>query len=396
VTYKLFYDDPYIAEAVCEMNEVIEKDDKILVVLNKSPFYPEGGGQLSDTGYMDGIKVSYVFEENDIIYHEVESRPEGKDVECRVDIARRKDHMMQHSGEHLLATAFFNLYKVNHSGFHMGGEYSTIDMNLKEINEEMVKRVEEEVNEYIYRNEPISTYFLSKEEAEKLPTRKEIKVEGNVRIVQIEGIDYSACCGTHVTRTGEIGLIKIVKTEKYKGMTRVYFKCGKRALKDYMNKHNIVNGLSRMFSVDENSVRDKIEAQADQLKDLNQKIKDLKKTLAAFDAEHLIMNAEEDILVKLYEDKSFDDIQFIAEQVEGVPHIFILGSLVDNRLMVFHDGSFNMSCGKLFKANLSAYNGKGGGSDKKAQAGFQSTEDMNNFIEKMKDEVESALGQQGN
>jgi alanyl-tRNA synthetase len=386
MSYKLFYDDPYIVEAESEVKEIIEKDDKILVVLDKTPFYPEGGGQLSDKGFIDGIRVNYVYEEDNLIYHEMNDKPKNKNVKCSVDIKLRIDHMVQHSGEHLLASAFFKLYAVNHSGFHMGEEYSTIDMNLKEINDEMIKSVEREVNEYIYINEPISTYFLSKEDAEKLPTRKGIKVEGNVRIVQIGEIDYSACCGTHVNRTGEVGLIKIIKTEKYKGMTRVYFKCGKRALEDYLNKHDIVNYLGRLFSVDENSIKDKVDSQNEHIKDLNKKISDLKKTLAAFDAESLIMNSEEDIIVKVYEDKTFDDLQFIADQVEGVPQIFMLGSLIDNRLMIFHDGSFKQSCGKAFKANLENFNGKGGGSDKKAQAGFTSASDMMNFIEKLKAE----------
>jgi alanyl-tRNA synthetase len=386
MSYKLFYDDPYIFEVDSEIKEIIQKDDKILVVLDKTPFYPEGGGQISDTGYIDGIRVSYVYEYNDVIYHEIAAKPENVKVKCLVDSEIRKDHMMQHSGEHLLASAFFKLFNVNHSGFHMGEEYSTIDMNLKDIDEEMLKAVEMEVNEYIYRNEPISTYFLSKEEAEKLPTRKGIKVEGNVRIVQIGEIDYSACCGTHVTRTGDIGIIKIVKTEKYKGMTRVYFKCGKRALYDYMKKQNIVSKLGRTFSVDENSIVDKVEAQNETIKELTKTLNELKKSLSAFDAEDLIMNAEEDMVIKLYQDKTFEDIQFIADQVEGIPHIFMLGSLLDNKLMVFHDGTFKQSCGKAFKTNLSSYNGKGGGSDKKAQAGFNSALDMMNFIEKLKSE----------
>lgn len=386
MTEKLFYINPYIIEAECEIQEIFEKDNKILVVLDRTPFYPEGGGQLSDSGYIDDIRVNYVYEEEDIIYHVVEARPIYKKVKCSVNDNVRRDHTIQHSGEHLLASAFFKLYGVNHSGFHMGEEYSTVDMNLKDIDEEMISRVEEVVNDYIHKNEAITTYFLSKEEAEKLPTRKGIKVEGTIRIVQIGEIDYCACCGTHVIRTGEIGILKIIKTEKYKGMTRVFFKCGKRALKDYMNKQNIVNRLGRSFSVEENCIIDKVEAQNETIKELTKKLNELKKSLSAFDAEALIMNAEEDIIIKLYKDKTFEDIQFIADQVEGIPHIFILGSLIDNRLMVFHDGSFKISCGKAFKANLSSFNGKGGGNDKKAQAGFQSIGDMNNFIDKLKQE----------
>lgn len=383
MTYKLFYDSAYIGESISRVNEIIEKDGKVLIVLDKTPFYPEGGGQPSDIGTMDGIKVTYVYEAEDIIYHIVERKPSNTDVHCKVDLERRIDYMVQHSGEHLLAAAFYKLYNgVNH-GFHMGEDYSTADINIKDVSEEMISEVEEEVNNYVYRNVPVSSYTISKQEAEKLPMRKEIKIENNVRIVQIGSLDYSACCGVHVTRSGEIGIVKIIRAEKYKGMTRIYFKCGKRALQDYINKHYIVTSLVRFFSAEENSIMDQVESQALQMKELSRKVSEYKKVIASYDAEELIKCAEGDTIVKIYKDKNFEDLQYVADQLNGIPQIFILASLIDNRLIMMHDGSINISCGKLFKSYVAVYSGKGGGNDNKAQAGFNKSEDMLSFIERL-------------
>ena len=212
MTKKLFYDDPYICEAECEVEDIIKKDDKFEVVLKSTPFYPEGGGQPSDTGFMDNIRVEYVHEENDVIYHVMSEKPSKSLVKCKVDFERRVYHIQQHSGEHLMSAAFFKLYKVSNAGFHLGTDYVTIDIEMQDITAEMIRKIEVEANSYIFRNEPVKTYFLSKEEALKLPLRKEIKAEGIIRMVQMgESIDYSACCGTQVNRTGEVGIIKIIK-----------------------------------------------------------------------------------------------------------------------------------------------------------------------------------------
>jgi alanyl-tRNA synthetase len=383
MTYKLFYDNAYIGESISQVNEIIEKDNKVFVVLNKTPFYPEGGGQPSDIGTIDGIKVTHVYEDEDIIYHVVDRKPENREVHCKVNLNRRIDYMVQHSGEHLLSAAFYKLYNGINCGFHMGEDYSTADINIKDVSEEMVSIIEEEVNNYIYLNAPVSTYTVSKQEAQKLPMRKEVKIEDNVRIVQIGGLDYSACCGVHVVRSGEIGILKIIKVEKYKGMTRVYFKCGKRALKDYMNKHNIVTSLVKFYSIEESGILSQVETQAIQIKHLNRRISEYRKVIAAYDAEELIRYAEGDIVVKIYKDKNFEDLQYIADQLNGIPQIFILASLLDNRMLMMQDGSMNISCGKLFKSFVAAYNGKGGGNDNKAQAGFDKNEDMLSFIERL-------------
>jgi alanyl-tRNA synthetase len=380
LTQKIYCENSYITECESNIIDIIEKDGKHHVVLDRTPFYPEGGGQPSDTGTIDGIDVFHVYEEEDLIYHVTERKPENKTVKCIVNFDRRFDHMQQHSGEHLLSGAFFRLYKGVNCGFHLGDDYVTIDINLKEVTEEMLRQIEEETNKYIFSNVEVYTYIVDKDKVSKLPMRKEVKVEENIRIVQMGDADYSACCGTHVARTGEIGLLKIVKAEKYKGMTRIYFKCGKRALEDYTNKHNIISTLGKFLSAEENSIFEKVQAQASLVKELNRKISETKKLLAEIEVDKLIKEAKSSLIIKNYEDKALEDVQYISAALENENFIVILSSIPDKRVIMSQNGNFDISFGKLFKEKLPAFNGKGGGNDKKAQAAFGTEGDLSNFV----------------
>lgn len=381
MTEKLYYDDPYICEAEGNINEITQKDNKYIVVLDKTPFYPEGGGQPNDLGTIDNIKVEYVYEEEDTIYHVLSEKPLNIHVKCKVDFERRRDHIQQHSGEHLLSAAFFKLYKGVNAGFHMGEEYVTIDIDMRDLTEEMIKKAELEANSYLYRNEEVKTYFLTKEEALKLPLRKEIKANGIIRIVQMGNMDYSACCGTQVRRTGEVGIIKILKSEKYKSMTRIYFVCGERALKDYIRKQYILTELGRSLSTDENGIIKIVKNQNDEILNLKKQLIDLNLSLSKVEAKELIKNSGDKYIVKLYENKNFEYVQNLYEYLKDEGLVIIIGSLIDKKLLYAHNGSLAVDCGKTFKEMLKQYEGKGGGNPKRAQAAFDSEEKMIKFAE---------------
>jgi len=385
MTKKLFYDDPYICEAECEVEDIIKKDDKFEVVLKSTPFYPEGGGQPSDTGFMDNIRVEYVHEENDVIYHVMSEKPSKSLVKCKVDFERRVDHIQQHSGEHLMSAAFFKLYKVSNAGFHLGTDYVTIDIEMQDITAEMIRKIEAEANSYIFRNEPVKTYFLSKEEALKLPLRKEIKAEGIIRMVQMgESIDYSACCGTQVNRTGEVGIIKIIKWEKNKGMTRVYIKCGWRALKDYQIKHDYVTEIAHGFSVEDSGIIEKIKGQNDTIEDLRKQVSSLYSKIASKEAEALIEGSDSKFIIAEYNEEGFDFLDKIYEKLKAAEAILILSSIKDKKLILAQNGSFDFQCGKLFKEKLKEFDGRGGGNAKRAQASFKDATSMERFAEYLK------------
>lgn len=388
-TYKLFYQDPYLKEWESIIEDVIENKDSFFIVLDKTAFYPEGGGQPSDIGYIDDIEVTHVFERNDIIYHVVNKKPENKKVKCKLDFDRRFNFMQQHSGEHLLSGVLYSLFKTNNDGFHMGEDYVTIDNTIANLTEEMILKVENLANKYIYDNIPIEDYIIQKDEVEKIDLRKECHVDKDIRIVQIQSVDKIACCGTHVRNTGEIGLIKIIKTEKYKGMTRIYFKCGRKALEDFQSKHNTVMTLTRCYSMMENEIVNKAKADIDEVKELSKQVKDLKESLYIYVAEQIVKENKKELIEIAFQDKSFEDIQIINRKIlEKCKKVNILISEKENKLLFSNNLLEDLNCGKVFKEHLGKYNGRGGGGANQAQASFENKNDLLNFITFIKELVQ--------
>lgn len=387
-TEKLYYKEPYIIGARCEIEDIIEKDGKFEVVLKSTPFFPEGGGQPSDEGFFDHIRVEYVHEEKDIVYHVVSEKPQGKFVNCKVDYDRRLDHMQQHSGEHLMSAAIFKLFNASNDGFHLGENYVTIDILMSDMSEAMIKKAEIEANMYVYRNEKVNTYFLTKEEASKLPLRKAIKADGEIRIVQMgENTDFSSCCGTHVEFTGEVGIIKIIKYEKYKGMTRIYVKCGLRALKDYELKHDTITEIARSFSTEASEVIGKIKGQKEEIVDLKSQISNLYDKIATKEAEKLQENNKSKLLVAVYENENFELLEKIYDKLKNNENILVLASLKDKKLILAQNGAFDFECGKFLKGNLKEFNGRGGGNAKRAQASFETEDLIKKYIEFLKEKL---------
>ncbi|NMM64872.1 alanyl-tRNA editing protein [Clostridium sp. P21] len=381
MTEKLYYKDAYIKECEANVLDIIEKEGNVLVVLDKTPFYPEGGGQPSDIGTIDGIKVNYVSEQGETIYHHMEKAPKNKKVKCLIDFERRFDHMQQHSGEHLISGVIFKLYGGNNKGFHLGEEYVTLDIDIDHFSEDMIKKVEDEVNEYIYANRSFDTYMVTKDEVDKVPARKRINVDEDIRIVEAKDMDCCPCCGTHVKTTSEVGIVKILKAERYKGMTRIYIKCGKRALKDFQLKHDIVTNLNKALSVDENGILDRVNKQFEEIEGLKRESSRLKSILAGIEAENIIKNAKSKLISILIEDKSFEDIQLIGSIIENNGYIVILASLEEQKILFLNNTDIDVSCGKLFKEHIKEFNGKGGGKDKRAQGTFDNKEDLTKFCQ---------------
>lgn len=384
---KLYENNPYMKECTANIIEVINKNDEIHIVLDKTIFFPEGGGQLCDKGYINDIEVLDVYEKDEEVYHVLKSEPKGKEVICKLDWQRRLNHMQQHAGEHILSAAILKLYGGNNKGFHMGDDYVTIDIDLPGITEKMVCSIEEEANKTIYENREIKTYYTSKTEAEKLQLRKEIAVDvDNIRIVEIPEVECVACCGTHPAKTGDIGIIKILKTEKYKGMTRVYFNCGIRALKDFQRKNSILSKISRKYSVDERELAAKLNTDEEKFKNIMQELKDLKKSLYVYEANEILSNERERVIARIFEDKDFEYLQGLANEIlKKEDRVVVFGALKDNRIYFAHNGNEAVHCGKIFKEHIKEYNGKGGGSNKFAQGAFNSKEDLKDFVEFISD-----------
>ena len=233
MTERLFYADQHLASFEATVISCTENKGKYEVILDKTAFYPEGGGQPGDTGTLGGAEVLNTTEKGEeIIHHTAFPLTPGETVCGKIDWLRRFDFMLQHSGEHIVS-GILNRYTGCHNvGFHMGADVVTIDFDV-EISDEILKQAEKEANEAVWKNLPIIASFPTPEELKTIPYRSKKELEGEVRIVTIPGADICACCGTHVSFAGEIGLIKLISSRKFREGVRIEMVSGKRAY-DYM------------------------------------------------------------------------------------------------------------------------------------------------------------------
>ena len=415
-TTRLYQSDRYIKEWDAKITSVTEDGDNLIVTLNESAFFPEGGGQSCDLGTLGGYEVIDVQEKDEEVYHRVKpaggntpadgtTAPlhEGDTVHCQLDWDRRFDNMQRHCGEHILSGIFYALFGGVNRGFHMGQDYMTIDISLeadpdvKEITYEDALRAELDANKVIWADEPVTVmHFESREEAEKMPLRKALAFDEDITIVSVGSIenaaDCVACCGTHPNTAGQVGLIKIYKVEKYKGMFRIYFEAGARALNDYRSKHNILTELSNKYSSSVEDFPAKLKAQEEKLADAKGELYSIKKAfmdnecakLDALMAENAAGGADAGSsgVVTIYEveELSLDDVFNMAKRYMGnCTGLIMLYSIKDTSYILVSDGSID--CGGLVKEYASFYKGKGGGNKVSARGIFTSREDAEMFAD---------------
>lgn len=383
---RLYDDSPYLKEWQAEITSVAEKDGKFVITLDKTAFYPGGGGQPSDRGTIGGVDVEDVYESQGQTYHLLASRPTEKSVPCRLDFERRLDYMQQHTGQHLLSAILFDDYGWKTSSLHMSDEQVSVDVSVLDIPADTLKVIEEKVNDRIYMNLAIKTHVVGTEEAAKFPLRKVMPHADVIRVVEIESTDFSPCCGTHVTRTGEIGIVKIMFTEKRGSETRVHFLCGKRAFKEFQREHVTIAGLMKLYRTTEEKVLERAEAVSSELRDAQKGLAEIKNARLAIEAKELAHAELSKIIERSFESYHFDDLNTLSQEIlKNGDFIVILSSIPDKRLLFAHSGKFDVNCGKVLKEQLQAFNGKGGGKDKWANAGFASADDMKRFAAFLKD-----------
>lgn len=382
MTNKLYYNSTYLTDWQTRVTETIEREDGLYVLLEETAFYPHGGGQPCDLGSIQGIPVLDVISEEELVLHKLERLPNDESVACQLDWNRRFDHMQQHSGQHLLSAVCLEKHNFMTLNFHLGEDYCTIDIEVPELNAGQLSSIEREVNRQIYLNHNILSYFVTGEEASQLKLVKQPKVTENIRIVEIKDVEYNACGGTHVSSTGEIGMIKLLKAEKIKGNTRIYFKCGYRALEEFNTSQQILGTLSSKFNTGKDEIIDRIEKWENEQKLLQAEINLLKEKNDDYVVQELLNEQAGKIIAQVFEDKSLKDLQSLANKLTSKCDLpVLLATSAENKVVFAQNGSLEISCGAFFKAHLGSYNGKGGGSDKLAQAGFPTREDALAFYE---------------
>lgn len=267
MTRKLFYEDSHMREFEARVLscQACEKGGGFWIVLDQTCFFPEGGGQYADTGYLREIKVVDAQERDGVVYHRTEEALEpGEAVRGRIDWEERFEKMQQHTGEHIVSGLVHSRFGYNNVGFHLGSDYCTMDFDGP-ISAEELRKIEWEANRAAALDLEVLVQYPSKEELEHMEYRSKIEIEGQVRIVSVPGYDVCACCAPHVKRTGEIGMIKLVNRMNYKGGERITMLCGFRALRDYEAKLAAAKEIGALLCEKENQIAGAVKRQKEEL-----------------------------------------------------------------------------------------------------------------------------------
>lgn len=287
MTEKLFYENQYIKEFTAQVVSCSFNGKNYETVLNRTAFFPEGGGQPGDTGFIGDSPVIDTIEKNGEIIHICEKEiPCGTEVKCALDFDRRFTHMQLHSGEHVFSGFVHSLLRLDNVGFHMGEHSVTVDFNGA-VSREKLDEIETLSNEAVYKNIPVEILYPTDDELKNYDYRSKKELTGQVRLTKIEGVDLCACCGTHVALTGEIGLIKAVSMMNYKSGVRITLQIGRKALEDYREKNNSVAEISNLLCAKPEEVAQAVSKLLDRMNENKAVIAGLKKELFALRCESM-------------------------------------------------------------------------------------------------------------
>jgi alanyl-tRNA synthetase len=384
---KRYYSDPWLRNLDTKILSQHQEDDRHLVVLEETIFYPTGGGQPHDLGSVNGVSLIDVFEKDGVVFHALEHPLQGDDASCVLDWPRRLDHMQQHSGQHLLSAVFHDDYGYRTESFHLGEEYCSIDISTPSLSNEDQIAVETKVNTVVFSNLPLLTYTLSPGERGKVPLRKIPNLDADLRIVEIQGLDYSPCSGTHVSSTSQIGLVKIIKSEKYKGMTRVYFLCGDRALRDYGRKQEVCHNLGSLLSVPEEALHERMALELERKQELEKKILELTNELMDLRAQSIVAQGASPFYLES-PNATIEEARQLAHSVLNLATGTVIIRLGE-RLVLAHNQADTLHLGQLIKEKAGPLGGRGGGNATGAQVYFPDRAGLREFLSALKIDLES-------
>ncbi len=358
---------------------IIEKVEGNGIILDHTYFYPTSGGQPHDTGTINGIAVVNVTirEEDEAVLHWTEEEVTESEATAVIDWNRRFDHMQQHTGQHILSQAFIQTAVAETVSFHLSDDTVTIDLSVPQLSSQQIEKAEQLANQIVFENRPITTRFVSLEEAKTLSLRKIPPTrDGRVRLVKIEAFDLNACGGTHVDHTGSVGLIKIIKSERQAGQVRIEFCCGHRALADYGIKNTILFDLSATLTTGYANLPASIEKLRAENKQNGRLLKKLKTDLLRYEADELVKNGRllgnNTLITHVFDDKDGNDLRTLGKQLsQHKDTIALLGSVAGGKVQLLFsrhadaDGDMN----QLLRVAFQEIKGGGGGSPTLAQGG---------------------------
>lgn len=406
MTIKSYTQDAYKSEFHSKIVDMTVKNGLNAIILDHTYFYPEGGGQPTDQGYIEQFKIVDVQIDQDIVYHLTEASIDhliqGQTVQCKIDFDRRLALMQQHTGQHILSSCAEKLFDANTVGFHIGEDYVTIDLD-KKLNTEDVERLEKRANDLVFENLEVKAHYPTEEALKNMPLRKQPKVTQDIRVIEVDGVDFSPCGGTHLHTTSEVGLIKIKRTENYKSGVRLEFCCGYFALETFKRRNDTVNQLMRLFSVKDDEILTFCEQLLENQKQDRSMLHQLKEQLYRTQVDHMIETYEDEALLNdikvitlIEPDTTMVDLRLKTAMIAEHDNFVIFAAANENEKTHFVlSKSKNLSqefdMGSMFKNHVVPYGAKGGGNQMVAQGGMIGTADIEAIFAGLENALKSII-----
>ncbi len=381
MTEKLFWTEPYQTEFTATILQQFPVKTGQAVVLDRTCFYATSGGQPNDRGTINSQQVQDVRFEEDRLVHIISTPLEGSTVKGTIDWDRRFDHMQQHTGQHILSAAFFQLFQAETSSFHLGDEYCSIELNRPSLNREEVRKAEELANKVIFGAQPVQTFFVDPEKAGEYPLRKKSDLQESLRIVKIGEFDLSPCSGTHVRNSGEVGTVFITGSEKLSQTLKISFLCGNRVVRQYHQDLEILKILSKNLTTSQELLPESITKLQDQLKEMRKELSNLKENEWKQEALELYAQAEDwknhRRILRIWK-RPYAEIRFIAQRLMEQPSsIGVLVSVPERRVIFFKNPQSPFELRQPFQEFLKLNSAKGGGPSHQMEAGgFEMPDDF--------------------
>jgi alanyl-tRNA synthetase len=374
-TERLYYTDCYLREFDAQVVRVEPGPGQVRVYLDRTAFYPDSGGQPADRGTLSEIPVLQVVDEGDLVAHVLGRPPQEARVTGRIEWARRFDHMQQHTGQHILSAAFERVGNYQTVSFHLGAETSSIDLDSDRLGRRQIEEAEELANQIVFEDRPVRILFCPSREATAMDLRKPTERAGEVRVVEVEDFDRSACGGTHVSRAGAIGLICVRRFERMKGLTRVEFICGGRALACARRDFLSLSEAARMFSTGFESVPALIAKQAEELRAASRARAKLLERLAEYQARELWQAAAQKngrkIIRQVFAAEDNLEAKMVAHAVGKLGSAVALIGVKGKPTALYFSQSAGggADMGAIMRETAAKVGGKGGGTRDFAQGG---------------------------
>jgi alanyl-tRNA synthetase len=391
MTQRLYYHDSFLYDFEAEVREIPD-GPRPAVILDRTAFYPTSGGQVYDIGIIstdtnEDLKVTEVVEAEDgRVIHYLEARPKeirpGTKIHGQIDPARRRDHMQQHTGQHVLSAAFVRLYSMPTVSFHMGNDYCSIDLDTPALTKDQVEQAERLANEIILENRPVQVRFVTRDEAGKLGLRKIPPAERDeLRLIDIHEFDLNACGGTHVNQTGQIGCILLRKTEKVRQGWRVEFVAGQRAVATARRDFSALSEAGATFSAHIYDVPHQIRKSLDEIRTLRKQREQSLEELAEVQAVALLAETQptgrRKVVIRTFSEREMNFLKLLAQKLTRLDTnvVTLLGSTSPQPSLVFAQSpGLPNDVGSLMKATVASLGGRGGGSKDMAQGGIPNSE----------------------